>query len=250
MRGIFWMLLPGLVLAACTSQAAPSPSIPTATQTVPPTPAFTPSSLPTQAPSLTPSPPPTPTATPLPEEHIITTFTGHHQFYPLGCEASCAVDWADYFGVFIYQSEFQYSLPLSDNPDLGFVGSVRDPWGQVPPYSYGVHAGPVAEVLRSYGLNAAGVKGFTMEQLKAEIASNQPVIAWVIGNCVGGVAYEYTDKTGSKVTVAAYEHTIVVTGYGPDTIRYNNNGRYYEVPTEVFLNSWGVLGNMVVYFDD
>ena len=24
------------------------------------------------------------------------------------------------------------------------------------------------------------------------------------------------------------------------------NGRFYETPTAVFLNSWGVLGNMVV----
>jgi hypothetical protein len=24
------------------------------------------------------------------------------------------------------------------------------------------------------------------------------------------------------------------------------NGKFYETPNEVFLNSWGVLGNMVV----
>jgi hypothetical protein len=25
-----------------------------------------------------------------------------------------------------------------------------------------------------------------------------------------------------------------------------NNGRFFETPNQVFLNSWGVLGNMVL----
>ena len=79
----------------------------------------------------------------LPEEYYIRNIIGHKQFYPLGCEASVAIDLANYFGVSIIESEFQNRLPLSDNPDYGFVGSVEGPWGQVPPYAYGVHAGPV-----------------------------------------------------------------------------------------------------------
>jgi uncharacterized protein YvpB len=91
------------------------------------------------------------------------------------------------------------------------------------------------------------VKGFTLEQLKAEIAANRPVIAWVIGNCVGGVPYEYTDSQGNTTTVAAYEHVVIVTGYTNETIRYMNNGKFYDIPNEYFINSWSVLGNMVVY---
>ncbi|PKO05068.1 MAG: hypothetical protein CVU41_13590 [Chloroflexi bacterium HGW-Chloroflexi-3] len=125
------------------------------------------------------------------------------------------------------------------------------PWGQVPPYSYGVHAAPVATLLKEeYDLSARAAKNFSLENLKKEIASGQPLIAWVIGNMVGGIPSEYIDQEGNKVTVAAYEHTVIVTGYGVDHIRYLNNGKFYQFPVETFLNSWGVLGNMVVYHKD
>ncbi|NPV85201.1 MAG: hypothetical protein HPY45_04235 [Anaerolineae bacterium] len=156
------------------------------------------------------------------------------------------MDWALYYGVQITEYDFQFKLPQSDNPDKGFVGGVMGPWGQTPPYSYGVHAAPVAATLREYGLNALGLKGMTLQDLKRQIASDQPVIAWVIGNCVGGIPYEYTDSVGDKVVVAAYEHVVIVIGYDAEKIRYLNNGQMYEVPVEVFMNSWGVLGNMAV----
>ena len=43
------------------------------------------------------------------------------------------------------------------------------------------------------------------------------MIAWVIGNMVGGIPYEYTDKEGNKTTVAAYEHVVILTGYSLET---------------------------------
>ena len=184
----------------------------------------------------------------IPNEHYIYTIWGHRQYFPIGCEASAAMDWARYFGVEVNEFNFQYQLPQSDNPDMGFVGSVEGPWGQVPPYAYGVHAAPVALVLREqYGMNAQGVKDFTLQQLKEELAADRPVISWVIGNVVWGEPYEYTDAQGNISTVAAYEHVVIVTGYSSDTIRYMNNGKFYDIPTEYFLNSWQVLGNMVVY---
>jgi len=185
-----------------------------------------------------------------PVEHYIWNISGHRQYYGIGCEASAVTDWAAYFGVTIVESHFQFQLPLADNPDYGFVGLVTDPWGQVPPYSYGVHAFPVANLLRSgYGMNARGLKGFTLQQLKAELAANRPVIAWVIGNMVGGIPHEYTDKEGRRVTVAAYEHVVIVTGYNGDSIRYMNNGKFYDIPNQYFENSWGVLGNLVVILE-
>lgn len=184
----------------------------------------------------------------LPAAHYIYDIWGHRQYFAIGCEASAATDWAKYFGVEINEFNFQYQLPQSDNPDLGFVGSVDGPWGQVPPYAYGVHAAPVAAVLQEYyGIPAVGVKDFSVEQLKEEIAADRPVIAWVVGNVVGGVPYEFTDSQGNTTVVAAYEHVVIVTGYSEEHIRYMNNGKFYDIPTEYFLNSWGILGNMVVY---
>lgn len=192
---------------------------------------------------------PTPDA-PVPAEHYITGIYGHKQYFSLGCEASVAKDWAAFFGVEINEFNFQIELPLSDNPDKGFVGDVHGPWGQIPPYAYGVHAVPVAALLREYGLPAGGYKQLTVEQIKAELAEGHPVIAWVIGNVVGGVPAEYTDKEGDTTIVAAYEHVVLVTGYNETSLRYNSNGKFYDVPIEVFENSWGVLGNMAIFYEE
>jgi uncharacterized protein YvpB len=220
-------------------------STPQPTATLRPSSTLVPSSTP--IPSFTPVPSPTP----IPESVYLKGVNSFRQSYAISCESRTAVDWADFFGVQIYESDFQFGLPLSDNPNKGFVGNVHDPWGQVPPYSYGVHAAPVATLLKEeYGLPARAATNFSLENLKKEIASGQPVIAWVIGNMVGGIPSEYTDKEGEKVIVAAYEHTVIVTGYGKDHIRYLNNGKFYQVPVETFLNSWGVLGNMLVYHKD
>ena len=233
------------------SRLVSSDSIPNTESSATASPTLRPSS--TLVPSMTaiPSFTPVPSPTPIPDSFYISGVQSFRQAYPLSCESRTAVDWADFFGVLIYESDFQFGLPRSDNPDKGFVGEVHDPWGQVPPYSYGVHAEPVAMLLKeAYGLPARAAKNFSLENLKKEIASGQPVIAWVIGNMVGGIPNEYVDQDGNRVLVAAYEHTVVVTGYGKDHIRYLNNGKFYQVPVETFLNSWGVLGNMLIYHHD
>ena len=260
----FSLLCIGIYLNACTpvvSGALESTQPPPQhvkqelpTQTLAPTASATPEGVEMSElmPLASASATPTPTGTPepaYPAEHYIRNIKGHRQTYSLSCEASVAVDWAGYFGVNIHEFDFQIALPLSDNPDKGFVGDVNAPWGQVPPYGYGVHAPPVADLLVEYGLPAVAVKGWTIEQVKAELANDRPVIAWVIGNVVGGVPAEYTDKEGDTTIVAAYEHTIILTGYNEKNIRYMTNGRFIDVPTEVFENSWSVLGNMAIYYD-
>jgi uncharacterized protein YvpB len=206
----------------------PAEEIPTAT--------FTPTVLPTA--KLLP--------TPIPESTYLK-INAHPKFFYLGCEGAAAVDLAGYYGVLLYQYDFQHALPISDNPDLGFVGDANGPWGQVPPYAYGVHAAPVAALLQQYGVDVEGGKGYTLEQMIEKIAAGHPVIVWVIGNMVGGVPAEYTDSKGNTTIVAAYEHVAILTGYDSDSVRYVNNGNEFEVPNEVFLNSWGVLGNMAVF---
>ncbi|PKO12078.1 MAG: hypothetical protein CVU39_26015 [Chloroflexi bacterium HGW-Chloroflexi-10] len=270
------VLLLSMVLTACMGQAAAetpattdepqatkqaatetnsaTPFLPaeqTATSLPSPSPTLRPSSTPipstTPAPSLTPLPSPTP----IPEEFHIQGIFGFRQTYAISCESRSATDWAVFFGKEAYEADIQFRLPNSDNPDEGFVGNFNDPWGQVPPYSYGVHAAPIANVLNElYNLPARAEKNFTLEAVKQELASGQPVIAWVIGNMVAGFPAEYTDKAGKTTIVAAYEHTVILTGYGLDHIRYINNGRFFEIPTDIFLRSWGTLGNMVVYYED
>lgn len=246
--------------AGCTpTLKQPEPAtIPTETPTVaaPPTATKIVSAAPTATATLeiTTISMPTETGEPdhsgLPAEHYIRTIFSAKQYFSLGCEARAAVDWAGYFDVEINEFSFQYELPLSDNPDKGFVGDVNGPWGQVPPYAYGVHARPVADLLNEYGLPASGTKSLTIEQIKAELASDQPVIAWVIGNMSSGPAAEFTDQEGDTTQVAAYEHVVILTGYNTDTIRYVTNGKFYDIPTDVFARSWAVLGNMALFYDE
>lgn len=222
---------------------------PTPTKEYTPTPAATATLAATETPNPTSTPVPT-EAPPLPESYYIEDIYGYRQWFSLSCEARSAVDWAAYFGVTIYEYNFQQELPLSDNPDFGFVGTVNGPWGQIPPYAYGVHAEPVAALLRTYGLNAVAYKKYTIEQVREQLAAGKPVIAWVIGNVEGGVPYMYTDSAGNEVQVGAYEHVIILTGYGKDSIRYLNNSRIFDVPVDVFDNSWAVLDRMVIVMED
>lgn len=190
------------------------------------------------------------TSTPsFPESHYIV-ISGHEQAYPLSCEASAAVDWAAYFGMNIYEYDFQMGLPLSDNPNLGFCGDVlTDSWGQIPPFAYGVHAGPIADLLVKYGLPAKTISGWTLEQVKQKLAEDKPILVWVIGNMEFSQPVVYTDKQGQDVLVAPYEHAVILTGYDLTTVRYINNGLFFDVPADVFLTSWGVLNNMGIVYE-
>ena len=141
----------------------PSPTASrTPTVTASPTPTATPTATPTPTETATgtPTPTETPTATPTetpsapPASAQVEGLYGYTQSYALSCKSRSAVDLAGFFGLSISEVDFQANLPLSDDPDLGFVGV---PWGypgQIPPYSYGVHAAPVAALLRAYGLPA------------------------------------------------------------------------------------------------
>jgi uncharacterized protein YvpB len=246
------------LIALLNYTASPTPFQPmtyTPTPTVTPTPTATATAAPTATATETPTATPTdtlppPTETPsdgLPSEAYISGVTGYPQALPLSCESRSAVDWARYFGVDIGEMDFQYGLPVTDNPNTGFVGDPRQERGMVPPYSYGVHAAPVASLLRAYGINAQSYSGYSWTDLQHQIAAGQPVIAWVIGNVWTGYGgSSYTASDGETMTVAAYEHTVIVVGYGPDSVTVVDNNLGYTTSLDRFLSSWGVLGNLVV----
>lgn len=273
-----WLTL--LTLTACTAsqpvlglssrvqpaQEMTTPAPPTLTRTP-----FQPLAPDTPIPSITPTPSPTPTDTPTPTETPSPTSSetpteeptsgppaaasiqgiqGYAQSYNLDCESRSAVDWAAYFGIFINEQEFLDSLPRSDNPEIGFVGSYYDPIGQIPPYSYGVHAQPVATLLSAYGMPADAVKGASWQDLQAEIAQGRPVIVWVISGLAAGWPVDYTAADGSTTTVAPYEHTVILIGYEEDWVTVLDGSLVYGSTLQRFLDSWSVLGNMAILADD
>jgi len=197
--------------------------------------------------SENPEPPkPTPPPPNLPSSAVISGVTGRNQSLPLDCESRSAVDWAKYFGHSIDELNFLHLLPHSDNPDKGFVGSVYGAWGQIPPNAYGIHAEPIAELLRDFGLEAYAHRPLSWDGLRAEIAANRPVIVWIIGSVYNGIPVYYTPSDGLHTIVARYEHTVIVTGYTSSSVYFLNGDTIYTRTVNQFLDSWSALGNMAV----
>jgi LysM repeat protein len=172
---------------------------------------------------------------------------GQAQTWALSCEARSAVDWAGYLGTYIGEGDFQGGLPLSDDPDSGFVGEAWGLRGQIPPAAYGVHAEPVAALLRAYGVGARAEHGLGWEAVQAQIDAGRPVIVWVVGEVWNGAAVEYTAASNGHTTlVVPYEHTVMVIGYGPGTVTLLDGASVYYRSLAQFMASWGVLGNMAV----
>ncbi len=210
---------------------------PTSTRT--PRPTFTPTVTPTPSPTFT----PTPT---LPAQARISGLAGHRQTLSLSCESRSAADWAAYFGLTIDEMEFFHRLPMSDNPEIGFVGDVNGDWGYLPPKAYGVHAGPVANLLKAYGAPAQASRGLSWEDLQREIAAGRPVMVWIVGHLWAGKPVTYTAESGQTVTVARYEHTAILIGYSATRATVVDGENTYSQPIKAFLRSWSVLGNMAI----
>ena len=132
---------------------------------------------------------------------------------------------------------------------MGFVGDVNAPWGSIPPQAYGVHAKPVARLLRDYGLEAKAVRNITWDRLRAEITQGRPVIAWVVGRVGRGTPVAYTTSSGAVRTVARFEHTVIVTGYDKLEVTLLDGYWAYTRNIPDFLASWSVLENMAILWD-
>jgi subtilisin-like proprotein convertase family protein/uncharacterized protein YvpB len=196
------------------------------------------------------SPPEPPPAPILPTEALISNISGRVQKYNLDCEVRAAVDWAGFFNTPIDEDTFLNQLPRSDNPDRGFVGSVYAAWGQVPPFPYGVHAEPVAALLRQYGLPAQARRPLSYAELRTEISAGRPVFVWVIGNhsLRFQIPQYYLPFDQELTIVAPYEHTVLAIGYTPTTVTTLDGGVPYTQAIWQFLGSWSALGNMAIVY--
>lgn len=232
-----------LALALNADSAAPAPTR-TPFRPLPITPTPSPTPLPTATPLPTPSP------TPIPAQAYINNLYGYPQAYTLSCESRSASDWARYFGFSLSENEILFGLPASDNPEVGFVGNVNGWWGQIPPNPYGVHAAPVARLLRAHGVPAQERYGLGWEELQAEIAAGRPVMTWVIGQVGSGSSQVYQAQDGSTTVVARFEHTVIVIGYTQDSVTVLDNHLIYTRSLGQFLDSWGVLGNMAIVYEE
>lgn len=204
--------------------------------------------MPTGTPRPKPTRTPAPTAT-LPASAAVKGMYGYGQLLPLSCEARSAADWARHFGVKIRELEFMARLPRSTNPEEGFVGNPKGGWGLIPPDSYGVHAAPIASVLQGFNAQAKAVKRLAFDDLRAEIAAGRPVIVWVTGHVAPGERSIYRID-GKEIIVARYEHTVIVIGYDQKYVEILDGKTVYKRPVERFLQSWEVLDNMAIIWEE
>lgn len=222
----------------------------------------TPTPIPISLPTATPEPKPEPTPIPqeapeqpqepdlsnLPASAYISGVTGYPQYYTLDCEAQAAVDFARFFGLEIDRQEFIDKMPRSDDPEEGFVGEINGPMGQLPPDDYGVHAKPVAKLLREYGLKAKAVRGWSLDQVRAEIAAGRPVIAWIVNLPFDIEVQEYTASNGKTTRVARFEHTWIITGYNMNSFTVVDSEWTYNVKISTFKSRWQALGSQAIVY--
>jgi uncharacterized protein YvpB len=186
-----------------------------------------------------------PTAT-LPPAALIRNIRGTGQSLPLDCESNSAVDWAAFFGTDIDELEFFGRLPVSDDPNRGFVGNVHGAWGNLPPKGYGVYAGPVAKLLRDYGVEAYAYRGLEWEQMRQELAAGRPVFVWVVGHVWRSTPVTMTVEGGETILAARLEHTVILIGYTATMATVLDETSKYSVPIQAFLDSWNTLGAMAI----
>lgn len=145
--------------------------------------------------------------------------------------------------------EFLARLPHTDNPETGFVGSIKGTWGNIPPQDYGVHARPIAQVLITFGAQAQAMRNMTFDQLRSEIAAGRPVIVWVTGHVQPGKGEEYI-VDDQVVIVARHEHTVIAIGYDKKYVTFLDGNKTYRKPIQTFLDAWSPLENMAIIWVD
>lgn len=245
------------------TEPTPTPFQPDATEIPKENPQENPQESPEPAPTLEPTqtPPESPAAAPTAEKEAeepeineipltasISGLYGTPQLYTLDCESQAAVDFARFFGVSINEQEFISKLPYSDDPDEGFVGTINGAMGQLPPSDYGVHAKPIAKLLRDYGLNAKAVRGWDLDKIRKEIALGHPVIVWIVNMPFDIESMDYTASNGNTTRVARYEHTWIITGYNMNVFTVVDSEWTYNVKISTLQNRWDALGNQAVVY--
>ena len=188
---------------------------------------------------------------PLPRQ-VDLRVSGKAQERSLSCESRSACDLLAVYGIALPEDGFRLGLPVSDNPDEGFVGDVNGPGGQLPPAGYGVHAEPVAARLREVGLPATARRGGDLPWLRRQLAAGKPVIVWATSPLDAPRAVTMRDARGRTFRAVPGEHTFLAVGYARGRVFLVDaaTGRRREIFERGFDASWATLGRQAVVPDD
>lgn len=173
---------------------------------------------------------------------------GKAQERSLSCESRSACDLLAFYGRPMGEDAFRNGIPLSDNPDEGFVGDVDGPGGHLPPAGYGVHAEPLAARLNAVGLPVRAFRGRDLAWLRLQLAQGKPVIVWATSQLDAPPCVVMQDARGRSFSAVAGEHSFLAVGYGPGFVLLVDaaTGRERQVFTRGFDASWAALGRQAV----
>jgi uncharacterized protein YvpB len=165
----------------------------------------------------------------------------------LSCEVAASRMVLSFYGHDIDEAALQASLPLNQNPNLGFRGNVD---GRIGFDNYGVHAEPIANLLDQNGLPATAYYGIDENFIRQKLSEGKPVIIWGTARLKGRGKAKYDEIDGQQVKVVLGEHTFVVAGYdnGKFIINDSIGGRVYKVRSLTSLG-WNSLDRMAVVPD-
>ncbi|MDY6875851.1 MAG: C39 family peptidase [Chloroflexota bacterium] len=184
----------------------------------------------------------------LPPSAFVEGVIGHPQDHNLSCESRSAADIAAFWGVGCAEDDFFRQLPKSDNPNRGFVGDVDLPPGSMPPVGYGVYVGPVAATLRSFGLNARAWRGWSLDDLKVELAAGRPAIVWATYDMRLSEVQAWTSFDGATSSIVQWQHTFIAVGYDAEGLylvdAYDGVTKHFTY--EQFTPAWEQLDKIAV----
>lgn len=190
---------------------------------------------------------PVPSPTPIPTSASLNV-VGGKQTKNLTCESQTASDLAKFWGKQVGEIEFFNKLPRSDNPYKGFVGSPDAPPGSLPPSGYGVYAEPVAQTLRSFGLESEAHSKKGINWLRQELAAGRPVMVWATYGFKENPVKTYKTRDGQEVPIVQYEHSFLAVGYDSDGVTVIDplDGQRKSFPYAEFYRGWSLLDQMAV----
>lgn len=126
----------------------------------------------------------------------------------LSCEFAATHAATAAFGPGISEQTFIDSVPLTNNPHLGYRGNIDGQWGNTD--DYGVYASPLIPVLNAHGY--VGESFYSMgdtDILKAHLDAGNPVVVWL---GFWGDTRERMDDDG-QYSVFAGIHVVTAIGY-------------------------------------
>lgn len=147
---------------------------------------------------------------------------------PTGCEITSWTMMANYAGISIGKTEAADEMPVSSDPNQGFVGSPYSSEGG----SLVIFPGGLADMTQKYFGSYVNMTGCSYEQIEAKLNDKRLVVVWVTR----------LDGFGS--------HTVALTGYDRESLYYNDpwTGEEETISREYFETIWAENGHMAMSY--